>query len=221
MKNPKASRKRVVKPVPPTPQQIVDAFVTAAAEVTNDVLIGIDPGNTGAIAFRCAKFYCEIDIPQVATKVKRSRKTTFQQRQATGMKSRTVLSTLTEPDLGAICAVFRAFKPVRSRVTVVLEKIPISIGAGRKYADILINRAYAMWPLFLYSQGLPVLEVRPGVWKAEMGLLHCDKEDSRKLALRLFPLADIKRKKDHNRADAILLTEYLRREMAGELRKSK
>lgn len=200
---------------------IVTKFVADATKVKNDILIGIDPGNSGAIAFRCARFYAVIDIPQIITKVKKSRKTTYKQRQATGAKTRTVLSTVSEPDHGTICAVFNLLRPLRKRITVVLEKIPISIGPGRKYADILINRAYAMWPLFLYSRGLSTLEVRPGIWMGEMKLLNRDKEDSRRMALRMFPHADAKRKKDHNRAEALLLTEYLRRFLANEIKEPK
>lgn len=208
--------KKKIKESAPTPIELVHAFLVKAEKVTNDILVGIDPGNTGAVALRCARFYCVIDIPQIVTKVKKSRKTTYRQRKLTGAKTRTVLSKVTTPNLQGICDVFNLLRPFRDRVYVVLEKIPISIGPGRKYADILINRAYAMWPLFLCSRRLRVLEVRPGIWMADLNLTKHEKEDSRQLALRMFPLADIKKKKDHNRAEALLLTEHLRRHLVRE-----
>jgi crossover junction endodeoxyribonuclease RuvC len=51
---------------------------------------------------------------------------------------------------------------------------------------------------------VPLTLVTAAVWKRSMGL------DSSKARL-LFPTADLDRKKDHNRAEALLLAEYSRR----------
>ena len=53
----------------------------------------------------------------------------------------------------------------------------------------------------------PLELVAPAKWKRKLGLLGHDKEASRQKALTLFPsLADyLRRKKDHNRAEALLL----------------
>lgn len=195
--------------------EIVAEFARKAEAVTNDVLIGIDPGTKGAIAFKCRKVYCVVDIPRTETKRKKARRTTYRERKATGRKSKTVLATDREPDLAAIVALFKLFNPVRARVKVILEKIPPTIGKrGRKYAEIMLNRAYAMWPLFLTQKGYALYQERPGVWKEAFGLLGADKDVSRKKAAALYPGADIARKMDHDRADALLLVEYLRRRLA-------
>jgi hypothetical protein len=215
----KSKTKKAPKAPKLLPVDVVKSFVTKALTYTDTVYIGIDPGTTGAIAFRCNKAYCVIDIPVILTPKKKQRKTSFKERQRTGKKTKTVNAMDSQFDLPTIVAVFRLLKDLKSRIKVILEKIPPTIGPGRKYAEIMLNRAYAMWPLFLATKGYVVYERRPGVWKERMHLLDKDKEDSRHKALALFPSADILRKKDHNRAEALLLVEALRRELTDANRK--
>ena len=62
--------------------------------------------------------------------------------------------------------------------------------------------------------------VLPATWKRCMGLLGKDKDASRSRAIEMFPACTehLARKKDHNRAEAILLAEYGRRMvLKGEL----
>jgi hypothetical protein len=56
----------------------------------------------------------------------------------------------------------------------------------------------------------PVL-VQPASWKRKYGLIGAEKDASRQTALRLFPKMEpaLKRKADHNRAEALLLAHYL------------
>ncbi len=203
------------------PAEIVAEFVRRASTVRNDVLVSIDPGATGAVAFWCYTFYCVVNIPCVITKRKKTRRTTKKEFKKTGNRSKTVNSNHREFDLAKICELFRLLKPIKPRVRVMLEKIPPTLGRGRAYAEMMLNRAYAMWPLFLHSKGYAVYQERPGIWKKEMGLLGKEKEDDRKAALKLFPDADILRKKDHDRADALLLVEYLRRTLAAKKKAKK
>ena len=49
--------------------------------------------------------------------------------------------------------------------------------------------------------------VRPAIWKRTLGLGK-DKEASRLKAIQLFPTADLRRKKDHGRAEALLLAYW-------------
>lgn len=60
---------------------------------------------------------------------------------------------------------------------------------------------------------VPVTTVQPAVWKKALGLGQ-DKDLSRARALELFPgVADrLVRKKDHDRAEALLLAEWGRRQ---------
>jgi crossover junction endodeoxyribonuclease RuvC len=57
--------------------------------------------------------------------------------------------------------------------------------------------------------GLSTQRVHPTTWKRSCGLLGADKGASRAMAIRLYPGCDVlARKKDHGRAEAILLARY-------------
>lgn len=62
-----------------------------------------------------------------------------------------------------------------------------------------------------------VVLVAPGTWKKAMGLTGKGKEASRELAMRMFPAVrdELSRKKDHGRAEALLIAEWLRRQETG------
>lgn len=193
---------------------------TFLAKSNEDItlLIGIDPGATGAIAVRDAngRRACVVDIPTVKVGVKRSKKTSAKEMAETGHKTKTVAGTTTKFDHGGICDLFKLLRPFRENAVVILEAVPSSMGPadankpGRRNGEAILNRAFAMWPLFLYSKGFNVEEVAPNKWKPKMGL-GPDKEVARLKALSLFPRAAITRKSDHNRAEALLLTEYFLR----------
>lgn len=55
--------------------------------------------------------------------------------------------------------------------------------------------------------GCEVVSVTPQTWKKDLGLIKAEKDAGRQLAIQLFPeMADmLSRKKDHNRADALLI----------------
>jgi len=59
--------------------------------------------------------------------------------------------------------------------------------------------------------GHPMHFVRPMVWKKHFGLVKKDKDASRGVAIGLFPESAeyLTRKKDHGRADAILIAAYV------------
>lgn len=61
------------------------------------------------------------------------------------------------------------------------------------------------------ANGAALHLVTPATWKRSFGLLGTDKEASRKLALQRFPQCaeHLQRKKDHGRAEALLLLAYL------------
>ncbi|MGC2785821.1 MAG: hypothetical protein WA397_18725 [Roseiarcus sp.] len=58
----------------------------------------------------------------------------------------------------------------------------------------------------LLGYGLPVIDVAPTVWKRHFKLAGSDGEQSRALAIQRFPTSPaLARKKDHNRAEALLI----------------
>lgn len=167
------------------------------------LFIGIDPGAEGAIAFVASMCYAVIDIPTIQVKRSGGKKTEFN-----------------KPAIIQLFNILRASHQFRDRTHVILEVPPPSMGPGKgsAYAQFRLGCAYAMWPLFLLSKGYHLTEISPGVWKKAMGLSGADKETSRFKALGMFPKADLQKKKHHNRAEALLLAEYLRRQHQGESR---
>jgi crossover junction endodeoxyribonuclease RuvC len=65
----------------------------------------------------------------------------------------------------------------------------------------------------LASLQIPYQCITPPVWKRSYRLVGCEKDEARARALELFPqcVGDLKLKKHHGRADALLLAEYGRR----------
>jgi len=58
--------------------------------------------------------------------------------------------------------------------------------------------------------GIPLVRVRPAIWKKHFGLINQPKDAARALALRLYPnLQGLHLKKHHGRADALLLARFL------------
>ncbi len=81
-----------------------------------------------------------------------------------------------------------------------------------------IARGQALWEALAVALGLPLETTTPASWKRKMGLpTGADKDASRLLAMRLFPglEAELRRKKDNGRAEALLLAEWGRRRNGG------
>jgi hypothetical protein len=160
------------------------------------IYIGIDPGTTGAVAFMACPDQMEIasyrvvDIPTLTV--------------TRGRKKGTV------PNHQAVIQLFTSKYLRPDRVYVSLEKPPPQMGPQTRYSDVILGHFYAMWPLFLLSKGFRLTEVPPAAWKKALKIGR-EKDDARRKALEWFPKADILRKKDHNRAEGLLLAEYLRR----------
>jgi len=61
----------------------------------------------------------------------------------------------------------------------------------------------------LEALGISVERVEPQRWKKSYGLIGAEKDGSRACAIRLYPSCpDLARKKDHGRAEAILLARF-------------
>jgi crossover junction endodeoxyribonuclease RuvC len=62
----------------------------------------------------------------------------------------------------------------------------------------------------LQAMGIPIVRVTPQVWKKHYNLQGQAKEQSRAFAIQLFPecASALARKKDHQRAEALLLAAY-------------
>ena len=161
--------------------------------------VGIDPGATGAIAFlhpTNSRKSISVDIPTV--RIATSRKT------ASGKPS-----YRTQTDLGSLWDIFLACKSLWHKLFVVIEQQQ-PIPRDTALTGFTVGKNFGMWPLFLYSHGIVHDTIRPVKWKKAQGLIKQDKEAARLRAQKLFPNASLNRKKDHNRAEALLIVETYR-----------
>lgn len=70
-----------------------------------------------------------------------------------------------------------------------------------------VGWATGMWPLYFREIDLHYEMKAPNSWKKKMDLTS-DKEECRAYARQLFPMVELNRKKDHNRAEALLLAYH-------------
>ncbi len=69
-------------------------------------------------------------------------------------------------------------------------------------------RGLALWEGLLAGMQYSYVMVRPQAWKRYFGLLHSEKDEARVYAQKRFPMQALNRKKDHNRADALLIATF-------------
>lgn len=165
-------------------------------------VIGIDPGVAGAVAVLQGSTFVEaVDMPTVLA----NKSSTKQMVDAFGLAS-LLRKHLTEAQ-GDIVAVLENVQPMPS------------IGRGGEGDDDRRSMGAASAFAFGKSCGIPlgilaglgisVEFVAPARWKKAFSLGR-EKDSSRELALRMFPTATdaLHRKKDHNRADALLMARW-------------
>lgn len=173
------------------------------------LILGIDPGVHGAVALLRNNGVLVLDIPSVQKTVQRRRTADAGPRRP---------SRASQYDYAGIVDMLDPL-PRGGDILVVLEKVPPRAGpTGRplQMGDVKSYGAYAMWPLYLAERRWAVEEVMPTAWKKHFGLLGQDKECSRLKAVQLFPnCPDIRLKKHHNRAEALLLAVYGRHRVFG------
>lgn len=148
--------------------------------------IAIDPGISGAVAILDSHGYiaelCDTPTVSIGKKGKRE------------LQLRAFFHLL-QPyaDLGA---------------TGVVEKVGAMPGQG---VTSMFNFGGAYWAAqaLLVATGVRFELVTPAMWKKEYGLIKKDKDEARAVAYRLFPDADLKYKKDVNKADALLMARMV------------
>lgn len=153
--------------------------------IDRDILIAVDPGVTGAIAvFDSDRRDIQLfDMPSAAA------------------------------GIAAVLSEYRdVARDIGLRAVAILERQQAHEKTGRASA-VKIGIGQGRLEGVLAAFGFRVELVTPAKWKRAMGL-DADKEKSRALAQQLFPLnaGDLLRKKDHNRAEALLIGEWWRRQ---------
>lgn len=152
------------------------------------LVVGIDPGVTGAIAIHDGQGVLVEDLPVMAAG-------------KGGQKVRNQINA---------AALAQFLRPYASEIKIaVVEQVSTMPGQGVA-SQGSIMRSLGCIEGVLAALGIPVEMVAPVKWKKAMGVTS-DKEVSRAAAQRLYPDAPLARKKDHDRAEAILLATYGRK----------
>jgi crossover junction endodeoxyribonuclease RuvC len=152
--------------------------------------IGIDPGLSGALAVLAPDGTIKglYDTPTLTI-------------------MRTSRGTKQEYDVPGMVALLVPYTGLQAHV--IVEESQAMPGQGTQ-SMFTIGLDMGVWLGILGALGLAYTRVRPGVWKKALGLTS-DKEQARLRAMQLYPSADLRRKKDHGRAEALLLAWWGRR----------
>jgi hypothetical protein len=150
------------------------------------VVIGIDPGLAGAVAVLGATGTLEAlaDTPTLTLKVQRGTKHAY--------------------DGPGMVTMLRSYADRQAHV-LIEEAQPMPRQGTRSM--LTLGFGYGLWVGILATLQLLYTTVRPAVWKKAFSL-GTDKEASRLRAMQLFPGAELRLKKHHGRAEALLLAHY-------------
>jgi crossover junction endodeoxyribonuclease RuvC len=147
-------------------------------------IIGIDPGVTGALALIDNDFGAKVeDLPIISD------------------------HALTWIDANALLRTFFKWRDGQPQpIPVYIERQGPRPGQGMASA---FKSGVVLGSIIAIAQAAccQVHLVSPAKWKSVMGL-SSEKEASLDKARLLFPLIELERKKDHNRAEALLLAQY-------------
>jgi hypothetical protein len=151
--------------------------------------VGIDPGVTGALAILPEEGPTQVFDMPILEKMK--------------SKERSTIDVLGIQKLFAL--------PQGYDLTVILEQLHPQTKIGA-VANFSMGESAGTLKTFLALHYHRVIQVLPAKWKKGMGM-SANKDLSRQKAMELFPeLADqLKLKKHHGRAEALLLADYGRR----------
>lgn len=211
----------------PAPSETVEEQVarflatTQAKGLPDTIYLGIDPGLRGALALLQKRRTLVFDMPVIRAVKSKTRK--LKNPQPGGPKTQRYKGSDDSFDDAAILRIFRLLRPFKEQIVVALEKALVQGRGGARESNTPLTAwrtgaGWGMWPLFLKSKGFQVHSLVPVAWKKKAGLTGKDKEASRALALSLYPKADVTRKKDHDRAEALLMAHFLRIELEGGAR---
>jgi hypothetical protein len=174
------------------------------------LLLGIDPGVSGALAMLCAAEgrslaatpYGVLDMP-----VMRTGKGKSQRKEPDWHALFFLLSCLVreEARLGELHVIWECNQP---------------FAADGKYGWRLNGLSTGYFRGWFLALGLPTTEIIASDWKPEFKLIGKTKDASRKEALRVWADAPCLRESDHNRAEALLISAYLWRTLHNQLRKT-
>lgn len=159
------------------------------------MIIGIDPGQTGALAFyEHGKIFAVVDMPVMARTHGKGQKVDAY-----------ALGTLIMSNRGYLGTAVMEQVDGRPRRTGAGDTVAMGGTSGFNFGE-----SFGIVEGVLGALQIPVRFVTPRVWKKSSGLLGKDKDAARTMAIQLHPeVADqLTRKKDIGRADAICIAHF-------------
>ena len=154
------------------------------------LIIGIDPGISGAICFFEEGQIKEIiDMPTMADGKKNKR-------QINGPQTYNEIYS-------------RIKKVSKNDITVVIEQVSAMPGQGVT-SMFNFGQSFGVLKGICSAMQLSMQFVRPAKWKKYFGLIKAEKDASRTKVIEIFPYisSQLSRKKDSNKADAILIASF-------------
>ena len=153
------------------------------------LIIGIDPGISGSICFfKDGRILEVIELP-VMTEGKKNKK------QVNGAQIyNEFLKRINKKD---------------DEIRVVIEQVSAMPGQGVT-SMFNFGQSYGILKGICSAMQLPMFFVRPAKWKKYFNLINSQKDASRTRAIEIFPYfsTQLSKKKDSNKADAILIASF-------------
>ena len=154
------------------------------------LIIGIDPGISGSICFfQDGKIIDVVEMPTM-TEGKKNKK------QVNGSQ---IFNEI----------LFRIKKLDKKDVKVIIEQVSAMPGQGVT-SMFNFGQSFGILKGICSAMQLPMYFVRPAKWKKYFNLINSEKDASRTRAIEIFPYfsGQLSRKKDSNKADAILMASF-------------
>ena len=154
------------------------------------LIIGIDPGITGSICFfKDGKIIDVVEMPNMAEGKKNKR-------QVNGAQ---IYNEITS----------RIKNIEKKDIKVVIEQVLAMPGQGVT-SMFNFGQSFGVLKGMCSAMQLPMYFVRPAKWKKYFNLIKSEKDASRTKAIEVFPYisTQLSRKKDSNKADAILIASF-------------
>ena len=153
-------------------------------------IIGIDPGITGSICFfEDGKIIDVVEMPNMAEGKKNKR-------QVNGAQIYHEISK-------------RIKNLEKKDIKVIIEQVAAMPGQGVT-SMFNFGQSFGVLKGICAAMQIPMYFVRPAKWKKYFNLINSEKDASRTKAIEIFPhfSAQLSRKKDSNKADAILISSF-------------
>ena len=154
------------------------------------LIIGIDPGISGSICFfEDGKIIDVVDMPTMADGKKNKRQVNGSQIYNEILK--------------------RINKIEKQDIRIIIEQVSAMPGQGVT-SMFNFGQSFGILKGICSAMQLPMYFVRPAKWKKYFGLINSEKDASRTKAIEIFPYfsSQLSKKKDSNKADAILIANF-------------